>query len=132
MKHEYADILRAIADDIATPVERSTKGKNKWSRIGTQSVLYTLVTNMNRYDLRLAPKTIRIGDMNVPEPMQVAPAVDTQYWYVDIQIGKLTSSDLWDGYSTDHIRLKRGLCHLNGAACRTHAEAIIKNNGGVL
>ena len=132
MEHEYAHILRAIADDIHTPVERSAKGKNKWVWIGIQSALYTLVVNLDSYDLRLAPKTIRIGDMDVREPMRVAPEIGTRYWIVSLACNDRVSYSEWTNACYDTQNLSRGICHLKEADCRTHAEALIKVSRGAL
>ena len=129
MKHEYADILQAIAED--TNVKLQEFSGNAWEPISPEDALKVIAAGFCP-PMRLAPKTIRIGDMDVPEPMRVAPAVGTTYWLVHFYCQELSLLRFWQNDTADNRFLKFGLCHLTEAACRTNAEAIIKVSGGVL
>ena len=134
MKHEYAEILQAIAEDKDVRIELRYGDVSPWQITKPDYILYVIGQNLG-IEIRLVPKTIKtikIGNMDVPEPMRVAPAVGTKYWYVDIEDDELTSSDFWDNAKQDNQLLKLGICHLTEAAAREHAEALIKVSGGVL
>lgn len=76
--------------------------------------------------LAFDPKTIRIGEFDVPEPMRVAPAVNTTYWAALIDSSwELTDKWVWSGDHTDLMNLKSGLCHATREAAELHARALI-------
>ena len=131
MEHEHAHIFRAIADDKDVKLQCSFNVDPSWESIGATEALKLILHRCN-YLIRLVPKTIRIGDMDVPMPMRVAPAIGTDYWVAGISGIHSVYLDVWSGDSLDLMYLKRNLCHLKEAACRTHAEALIKASGGVL
>ena len=131
MKHKYADILQAIAEDKDVKLEQKYLSTKDWESTNSDNALAFIAAGCGKL-IRIAPKTIRIGDMDVPMPMRVAPAVGTAYWVVAGYYPDLAQFVVWNNGACDISRLKRGLCHLPEAACRTHAEALIKVSGGVL
>lgn len=71
------------------------------------------------------PKTIRIGEYDVPEPVREPLENGTTCWYP-----KLSNIDLIDGYiwcndDTDVRMLSNGLIHLTEEAAKAHAEALL-------
>ena len=71
------------------------------------------------------PKTIRIGEYDVPEPVREPLKNGTTCWYP-----KLSNIDLIDGYiwcndDTDVRMLSNGLIHLTEEAAKAHAEALL-------
>ena len=129
MIHKRAEILQAIAED--TNVKLQEFSGNVWEPISSEDALKVIAAGFCT-PMRLTPKTIRIGDIDVPMPMQVAPEKGTTYWVVSFFGLELVRLEIWANHDADHVRLRRNLCHLAKADCCTHAEAIIKNNGGVL
>ena len=131
MEHKYADILRAMADDKDVKLQRTHVGGTLWECINASCALGMILTGHGEL-IRIAPKTICIGDMDVPEPMRVAPAVGTPYWCMNFYSEEMAASISWKNEESYHRLLKLGICHLKEADCRTHAEALIKVSGGVL
>lgn len=71
------------------------------------------------------PKTIRIGEYDVPEPVREPLENGATCWYP-----KLSNIDLIDGYiwcndDTDVRLLSYGLIHLTEEAAKAHAEALL-------
>ena len=131
MKHKHADILQAIAEDKDVKIEFHYSADRPWVSVDRVTVFHA-VANEWPVEYRIAPKTIKIGDVDVPEPMQVAPALGTKYWFIDFYGAKIVAPFFWNADTTDNRLLKFGVCHLTEAAAREHAEAIIKVSGGVL
>lgn len=67
--------------------------------------------------------------MDVPEPMRVAPPMDTHYWVVDIFAVALSRLS-WAGNPADARWLKFGMCHLTKEAAEQHHKALILVSGG--
>jgi len=74
------------------------------------------------HEYRRRPRTIRIGEYDVPEPMREAPEQGTIYYLTRLDAA-ITSS--WDGHHIDLIRLNRGCCHLTREAAELHAKALL-------
>ena len=71
------------------------------------------------------PKTIRIGEYDVPEPVREPLENGATCWYP-----KLSNIDLIDGYiwcndDTDMRMLSNGLIHLTEEAAKAHAKALL-------
>ena len=81
------------------------------------------------WTVRRKPKTIRIGDLDVPEPMRVAPPAGTHYWIVSVS-EEFSYSSTWAGDKSDFYCLERGLCQLTKEAAETHRKALILVSGG--
>lgn len=75
-------------------------------------------------EYRRTPKTIRIGEIEVPAPLRVAPAKGDAY-YVPV-LGPVGSEIYtWDGDDVDRHYLAMGLAHLDRRAADTHGRALI-------
>jgi hypothetical protein len=83
-------------------------------------------------EYRRKPKTIRIGERDVPEPMRVAPAMGTKYYVVDYSVVDHYGFNHWANDEYDKGMLQNGLCRTNKAAAIAHAEALILVSGGTL
>ncbi|MDE1479426.1 hypothetical protein [Xenorhabdus bovienii] len=77
-------------------------------------------------EYRRKPRTIRIGNIEVPEPVDYRPEVDCSY-YVPSIIGTtyLSDSHVWINCFSDHLYLDRGLIHLDRESAELHAKALI-------
>ncbi|MEQ1977477.1 hypothetical protein, partial [Xenorhabdus sp. SGI240] len=75
---------------------------------------------------RLKPRTIKIGDIEVPEPVR-EPLVDgANYYYPNISYGEFNcNSRPWSGSVCDKDRLSSGLIHLDRESAELHAKALI-------
>ena len=131
MEHEHAEKLRAIADNKDVRLEQTCLSTKGWKATNSDNALAFIAAGCGKV-IRIAPKTIRIGDMDVPPPMRVAPEIGTDYWLVALLFESVIHRHTWTDCALDLLRLKRGLCHLKEADCRTNAEALIKASGGVL
>ncbi len=84
------------------------------------------------WDYRRKPRTIRIGERDVPEPMRVAPQEGTMYWMPAFSGHLHASTTYWDGCEFDEDMLKHGFTHTTKEAAIAHAEALILISGGTL
>jgi hypothetical protein len=80
---------------------------------------------------RRKPRTIKIGDIEVPEPLREAPATGTEVWVI-FSTGLSSPVDWfrWANREDNRDWLQRGFCHLTEAAALKHAEALITLSGG--
>lgn len=81
-------------------------------------------------EYRLKNCTIRIGEIDVPEPMRSAPEVGSCYFVVDLSGSGTVVKSKWDDDWTDRLCLDRGMCHTTEGAAIAHAKALILVSGG--
>lgn len=77
------------------------------------------------YEYRRKPRTIRIGDHDVPEPMRVAPEYGATYWVAEPSVDEFVRPYRCYGDDTDRRHLSRGLCHATREAALRHARALL-------
>lgn len=130
-EHTHAEVLRALAD--GEPMDAFEVHDKAWPSFHFVSChpmhLGALYIGRDKWQVRRKPRTIRIGDMDVPEPMRVAPKDGTTYWLADPTASELTSVS-WDSDTSDRYWLKSGLCHLTQEAAEAHRRALILVSGG--
>ena len=73
----------------------------------------------NKY--RRKPKTILIGEYEVPEPCREVPEPGQKFWAVNPFTGP--QGFTWDGSKEDFHALKNGFVHLTEEAAEKHYEA---------
>ena len=71
------------------------------------------------------PKTIRIGEYDVPEPVREPLEKDTEYWIAYFSLAELADSFKWYSDKFDNRALKNGLIHLTKEAAVIHAKALL-------
>ena len=71
------------------------------------------------------PKTIRIGEYDVPEPVREPLEKDTEYWIANFSLAELADSFKWYSDKFDNRVLKNGLIHLTKEAAVIHAKALL-------
>lgn len=81
-------------------------------------------------EYRLKTCTIRIGEIDVPEPMRSAPEIGACYYAVDIFSARKYINSQWQAVGTDIRRLELGFCHKTAEAAIAHAKALILVSGG--
>ena len=81
-------------------------------------------------EYRLKTCTIRIGDIDVPEPMRSAPEVGSSYFIINLIHPNMVVECEWDGSQSDAWYLARGICHPTEEAAIAHAKALILVSGG--
>ena len=98
----------------------SKKGHGFWHEI------------INRRDFDLTPspkahppKTIRIGEYDVPEPVREPLEKDTEYWIAHFSLEELANRFKWYSDKFDNRVLKNGLIHLTKEAAVIHAKALM-------
>ena len=119
----------AMAQDVDTPMQ-IYNSCSKWVNCETNTALW-LICQGNGYAVRIKPRTIMIGDVEVPEPMRVAPEKGTAYWYVEPGAETFLKSS-WDGMASEVRWLKRGTLQATEEGAIDMLAALIKQLGGVL
>ncbi|PHM29100.1 hypothetical protein [Xenorhabdus budapestensis] len=76
-------------------------------------------------EYRLKPRTIRIGEYDVPEPARESLKYDQKYFYPCLSGKTIYKSSLWINGVNDRLLLKRGLIHLEKDSAELHAKALI-------
>ena len=71
------------------------------------------------------PKTIRIGEYDVPEPVREPLEDGKEYWGVDPMAEELAWKYKWKNALFCNLRLRRGLIHLTKEAAVIHAKALL-------
>ncbi|KOP35152.1 hypothetical protein AFK69_00670 [Xenorhabdus sp. GDc328] len=75
---------------------------------------------------RLKPRTIKIGDIEVPEPVREALMDGADYYYPNISYGCFNCNyRTWSGSICDKDILSSGLIHLDRESAELHAKALI-------
>ena len=77
------------------------------------------------FKYRLKTKTIKIGNIEVPEPMRVAPPVGVTFWAPELGEGVPSAFvGKWADRPVYLLLLASGLCHSSRAAAIVHAKAL--------
>jgi hypothetical protein len=128
--HPQAEILRAIADGQQMQLLHESLSPPVWIDCTGGSALSAITSN-GRF--RIKPRTIMIGNVEVPEPMRVAPLVGTQFWLCS-STSLYPSEDHfeWEGMELQREWLKRGLLHATEQGAKDMLTALVKQLGGVL
>lgn len=124
MKHPKYDLIVAAA---AGEEMESRHVDQTWHPIGQDDALRMLVACS--YVLRVKPKTIVIGGVEVPEPMRVAPERGTVCWVSDLAALNAYSFP-WANTGEHQRLLKKALLHATETGAEEHREALIRVSGG--
>lgn len=90
------------------------------------------VTFSDNVDYRIAPRTIRIGEYDVPEPIRIMPHMNVKYYRPCISSDRPTATThTWTGREFDKWALSSGLLHYDMAAACLHAEALASLTRGM-
>ena len=76
-------------------------------------------------EYRIKPKTIRIGEYDVPEPMREIPARGTTYYVVDTVTPNSPRKYAWAGDTADIGWFNLGILHSTRDAAVLHAKALL-------
>ena len=131
-----ASLLREIADEMERSPDEGSKefewavlqnpfkiNKDGWIELCRRAA-------DPNFTVRRRPRTIKIAEVEIPEPMREPPPVGTTYWLADPLHRSKASREQWDGHRFEHGWLRRGLCHLTKEAAETHARTLIISIGG--
>ena len=125
MEHVNAEILRAIADGKKVQY-RNYCSTTEWEYFHNADLAtcWRVLIGGVAVEWRIAPKTIKIGDVEVPEPCREPLERCTNYWAFTPFMGVM--SVVWVGDSKDYFALNDGFVHLTQEAAEKHYEAIKK------
>ena len=84
-----------------------------------------LLKKVNTMVGNLSPKTIRIGEFDVPEPLRECPTAGTQVFVADPTITSCVANWKWSSDGIDKMLLKRGLLHTTKEAAIIHTKALL-------
>ena len=123
MEHVNAEILRAIADGKKVQY-RNYCSQTGWEYFHSADSVtcWKLLTGGSIVEWRIAPKTIKIGEHEVPEPCREALTQGTIYWTFIPLTGAVQLA--WNGSTACHQALEGGFIHLTKEAAEQHYEAI--------
>lgn|SRR5574337_897288 len=79
----------------------------------------------NVCEYRRKPKTIRIGEFDVPEPLREAPEADAKVWFATILTQHGAWNEEWRGTETQRRWLAHGIVHTTREAAEQHARALL-------
>ncbi len=124
--HKHAALMAEFARDAAG-MERPWEA---WEFYACHDEGWVTCASMPAWtsdgEYRRKPRTIRIGGMDVPEPVRVALEKGTPYWMpVLMSSGTFAIAYSWDGGSADQRWLARGFIHLTQKAAEAHGRALV-------
>lgn len=129
-EHKHAGFLRAIADgEPLDGWEYKAVPHGPWITLN-RSLAVAMVERPDIFSTRRKPRIIRIGDMEVPEPLRGAPTMGTEI-YLASTTSDMPSRFTWtaEGH-LPKLWLKRGLVHTTQEAAEQHRRALILVSGG--
>ena len=123
--HIHAALMLQYAQDAAT----TDKPWELWEFLDYDAKWKGLTTSptWNGYiKYRRKPRTIRIGEIDIPEPVREPLRNGEKYFVPAIDCGdECTRRFPWEDDPTDKRLLRKGLVHLTEEAALAHARALI-------
>ena len=130
--HKHAENMRLYSEDAA----QTDKPYERWQATATSGGTWHDCSKHPFWDedreYRRKPRTIRIGERDVPAPMMTAPDIDAHYYIPSIKTLPYYEYRYWFGSEDDILCFKNGICHITKKAAIAHAEALILVSGGTL
>lgn len=124
--HPHAALMAQYAADAAETAEpwlrwECRRGISSWVPLTEDHPVWAL-----GYEYRRKPKTIRIGEHDVTEPLRMVPEEGTPVFAPAIERELLFHSMAWDSHDLwCSTNLARGLVHLTREAAEQHARALL-------
>jgi len=107
-------------------VQVSADNGSSWCEMSRHAMSDPVISfDFDDYDYRIKPRTIMIGDIEVPEPMFEVINKGDSYFTPSVTSDWLYNYETWSGDSYDEKCMSRGLAHGNKEAAITHAKALI-------
>lgn len=75
-------------------------------------------------EIRLKPRTVRIGEYDVPEPLRVEPERGEYYHIASPDSEDYTYDNIWYKDDYDMALLRRGLIHATAEAAALHGKVL--------
>lgn len=129
--HAHAALMLQYAQDAATCTEPYTLWELKSSRDGREwEPCYEHPAWHVNMQYRRKPRTIRIGAVDVPEPLRLAPAAGVMVWCARVLNTDYCESWLYCDTDGQRRALARGLLHTDREAAMAHGEALVALSKG--
>ena len=114
-----------IASSNGEVVQESCDNGNSWFDMSEcERSDPALQFDFDDYDYRIKPRTIKIGDFDVPEPMRTDIGIGNKYFTPSLASASAIGCK-WLGDGRDYELLRNGLCHDTCEAEEVHAKALI-------
>lgn len=124
MNIKFLEVKRAYYADPENAVVQACTDGRTWVSLSTEPVW-----NIG-CQYRIRPRTIRIGNIDVPEPVREALPVGQKYFIASPDFSEYAYTAEWSESSRDNHWFSRGLLHLTKEAAIEHAKALIIVSGG--
>ena len=129
---KFAHVLEWLGQEKKIQFEERSE---KWVDMSPHDIFRLFSYRNARTDLRpehfrVKPATIKIGDMEVPEPCREPLEIFQEYWLARITEEDVTCSFDWKNDKYDRLWLKHGLIHTTKEAAELCRVALIKVSGG--
>lgn len=121
-EHKHAWVLRAIADGEPIDSFEIRWKEESWEELTNRGSV--LLAEEPGWEARRKPRTIRVGEFDVPEPMREAPKHGAAYWVAMVTDGEPFQCE-WEGAAGDKYWLSIGLCHATREAAQLHIDALL-------
>lgn len=126
-RHKHADVIIAWANGEVIQTKKSNGNWEDWHCLREGTPLFGL----SDHEYRIAPRTIKIGDIEVPAPEIQPPAIETVYYCPDpLEMQHMYTKWYWNNDEQDRHNLASNLVHLDPQTAQDHTLAIIKLIGG--
>ena len=124
MNHPNQVELRAIADGLQLQRLYHYKegAKGKWVDVPANEALHLMSIN-EAHKLRVKPATVRIGNYEVPKPVDYN--LDYEQVYYPVTLTGVIESDDWEDTQLDIFRRDAGLIHLTKEDAELHRKALL-------
>lgn len=86
----------------------------------------------NDFEFRIAPKLIKIGNVEIEAPENQTPPAGAKYYVTDLVLPGYHYIFTWHNTDHDLAKLRRGVVHLSPENAIAQAKALILASGGVL
>lgn len=122
--HPHAALMALYAQDAAETAEPWTRWEachsGTWRPLKGGNPGWSVDAQYRR-----KPKTIRIGEYDVPEPLRVAPEQGQKVWGAHVSSNSLCYSMNWVTGDNSIGLLFNGMLHASREAAETHTRALI-------
>ena len=127
MGHIHADLLAQYAEDA----KQHDKPWELWQYYasGTWENCENHPGWFTDHHYRRKPRTVKIGDIKVPEPCKVELEYGQEYFVPDVTTGS-PRRRTWAHDYGDSLALKSNLVHLDQQSAALHAKALIEVTKG--
>ena len=126
--HPHAGLMMKYAEIAQTTDKPWTHFEVRQNDSCVWEAIYVPIPFYDNMEYRLKPeppKTIRIGEYDVPEPVREPLEDDKEYWGVDPMAEELAWKYKWNNALFCNLMFRRGLIHLTKEAAVIHAKALL-------